>query len=195
MLRRFTDTKSPPRWKCLSFSPCRSLPHKASHALICKSLESMTNVHWKFQSVPPPKAFAFAPHPHPFCDTQSYCTDWTRCWALAPRVVAFHPGKVAQISDYVQCKTVCTAHNHCLFFFKVCFKGWQQVSTGCWNQLRTFAVVQRLERMFDGNPKTKGVLSTTLIPKEHFGPRVGITGDFNHVMGHQALVYSISLCV
>lgn len=34
--------------------------------------------------------------------------------------------------------------------------------------------------------KTKGVLSATLIPQEHFGPSVGITGDFNHVMDHQA---------
>lgn len=39
--------------------------------------------------------------------------------------------------------------------------------------------------MFDRNPKTKGVLSAALIPQERFGPRVGITGDFNHVMGHR----------
>lgn len=52
------------------------LPHKARMPLICKSLKSMTNVHWNFQRVPPEsicKSLIHAALPH----TQWYCTDQT----------------------------------------------------------------------------------------------------------------------
>lgn len=42
-------------------------------------------------------------------------------------------------------------------------------------------------------PKTKGVLSTALIPQERFWQKEGITTDFNHVTDHQELGYSARL--
>lgn len=47
-------------------------------------------------------------------------------------------------------------------------------------------------RMFQP-PKTKGVLSTALIPQERFWQKEGITTDFNHVTDHQELGYSARL--
>lgn len=60
-------------------------PHKASHALVCESLESMTNVHWKFRSVPPDHICICLLWYARTAD----CADWTR--------ERYHAGRAAQM--------------------------------------------------------------------------------------------------
>lgn len=149
----------------LSSSSVAPASHKASHALICESLESMTNARCEFSERRP-----HLPHlEEPFR---------VRCLLREPLQRYAHPGTRRQDVGKKKEKLI-------VVFISVKVKGRRQVGG--------VEISRGLRRLCNDwrecsteIPKTKGVLSATLIPQERFGPSVGITGDFNHVMGHQA---------